>query len=378
MSLLARIESYMPELLELLEACVNMDSPSKSKSHNDRMADWFTAAAHKLLDANVIRLAHEEAGDRLLIEVGQGTKRILLVGHYDTVWPAGEAAKRPFTIRDGRAYGPGVYDMKCGVLQAMYAMKALQDSGAWPADTRVSLFLNSDEEIGSPTSRGLIEQLARESSAALVLEPPMAPMGALKTARKGSGRYKLEVRGISAHAGVAPDRGVSAIQELALQIQRLHAMSDPAVGTNVNVGLIRGGIGTNVVADYAEAEIDVRVPSAAEAERVHAELMALKAHHPQAQIAISGRMMRPPMERTPASARLFELAQRIAAEELGLSLTEMATGGVSDGNFTAASGIPTLDGLGASGDFAHAPGEYVTIADIPARTLLLARLIEVI
>jgi glutamate carboxypeptidase len=183
------------------------------------------------------------------------------------------------------------------------------------------------------------------------------------------------VRGISAHAGVAPDRGVSAIQELALQIQRLHAMSDTAVGTHVNVGVVRGGIGTNVVADYAEADIDVRVPTQVEAERVHAALLALKPQHPQAQVTVRGRMMRPPMERTADSARLFELAQRIAREELGLTLTETATGGVSDGNFTAACGVPTLDGLGASGDFAHSPEEYITLAELPVRTALLARVI---
>ncbi|ULL15124.1 M20 family peptidase [Paenibacillus sp. H1-7] len=375
MLLLGYIQNQMPELLMRLEACVNMDSPSKSKAHNDRMADWFATLAHQLLDANVQRLTHPEAGDRLLVEAGTGSRRILLVGHYDTVWPEGEAARRPFAIRDGKAYGPGVYDMKAGVLQAFYALKALQDSGMWPADTQVAMFLNSDEEIGSPSSRGLIEELARDACAALVLEPPMAPTGALKTARKGSGRYRLEVRGVSAHAGVAPDRGVSAIQEMALQIQRLHAMSDPAVGTNVNVGIVRGGIGTNVVADYAEAEIDVRVPTLAEAERVHAALLALAPYHPLARVSVSGRMMRPPMERTPESARLFELAQCIAREELGLDLAETATGGVSDGNFTAACGVPTLDGLGASGDFAHAPGEYVELADIPVRSALLAHLI---
>ncbi|MCS7464185.1 M20 family metallopeptidase [Paenibacillus doosanensis] len=375
MSLLARIESHMPELLALLEACVNMDSPSKSKAHNDRMAEWFAATAERLLPAKATRLPHPEAGDRLLIEAGTGSRRILLVGHYDTVWPEGEAARRPFAIRDGRAYGPGVYDMKAGVLQALYAMKALQDSGAWPADTRALLFLNSDEEIGSPASRGLIEDLSRGADAALVLEPPMAPMGALKTARKGSGRYRLEVRGVSAHAGVAPDRGVSAIHELALQIQRLHAMSDASVGTNVNVGIVRGGIGTNVVADFAEAEIDVRVPTTAEAERVHTALLGLKPHHPLAQVAVSGRMMRPPMERTAESGRLFELARAIAREELGFELGEAATGGVSDGNFTAACGVPTLDGLGASGDFAHAPGEYVNVAEIPLRTALLTLLL---
>ncbi|WP_248924403.1 M20 family metallopeptidase [Paenibacillus hamazuiensis] len=376
LTLTEHIESGLPELLRLLEISVNMDSPSKSKEAGDAMADWYAALFPRLTGGRVTRIPHPAAGDRLLCEVGEGARQILLVGHYDTVWPPGEAGRRPFRIENGNAYGPGVYDMKAGLLQAMFALKALRDTGRFPADKKVLLLINSDEEIGSPTSRGLIEEAARQSAAAFVLEPPMEPSGALKTSRKGSGRFKLTVKGISAHAGVNPQNGVSAIQELACQIQRLHAMTDYERGTTVNVGVIRGGIGSNVVADHAEADIDVRVATMEEAMRIEAAIAGLTPLLPGAEISVSGGMTRPPMERSEAIASLYELARGIAAAELALTLEETATGGVSDGNFTAAVGTPTLDGLGARGDHAHSPLEYVRIAEIPARTVLLARLIE--
>jgi glutamate carboxypeptidase len=300
------------------------------------------------------------------------------VGHYDTVWPSGEAQRRPFRIEDGAAYGPGVYDMKAGLLQAIFALKALQDTGRFPEDKRVVLLINSDEEIGSPTSREFIETAARQSAGAFVLEPPMEPSGALKTARKGSGRYKLTVKGVSAHAGVNPEQGISAIQELAYQIQLMHKLTDYNIGTTVNVGIVQGGIGSNVVPDHAEAEIDVRVATLDEAARIEAEFASLTPSLPGAELIVTGGMMRPPMERTDAIASLYSLARELAMAEFGLALEEMATGGVSDGNFTAAAGTPTLDGLGARGDFAHSPREYVRIDEIPVRTALLARLIEAI
>ncbi|NOU96857.1 M20/M25/M40 family metallo-hydrolase [Paenibacillus sp. LMG 31456] len=377
-SLLKQIESYLPELLQLLEESVNMDSPSRNKAQCDLTADWYAAQFTRLIGGRVERIPHPIAGDRLLCVAGSGAKQILLVGHYDTVWPSGEAQRRPFRIEDGAAFGPGVYDMKAGLLQAIFALKALQDTGRFPEDKRVVLLINSDEEIGSPTSREFIETAARQSAGAFVLEPPMEPRGALKTARKGSGRYKLTVKGVSAHAGVNPEQGISAIQELACQIQLLHKLTDYNLGTTVNVGLIHGGIGSNVVPDHAEAEIDVRIATLDEAERIEAEFAALTPSLPGAEIVVTGGMMRPPMERTDAIASLYSLARGLAKDEFGLALEETATGGVSDGNFTAAAGTPTLDGLGARGDFAHSPREYVRIDEIPVRTALLARLIEAI
>ncbi|GMX64232.1 M20 family metallopeptidase [Paenibacillus elgii] len=370
-----RIEQYLPEMLARLEASVNMDSPSADKALNDRMADWYAGQFKEITGGTVVRVPNEVYGDRLLCEVGQGDKQILLLGHFDTVWPQGEASRRPFRIGNGRAYGPGVYDMKAGLMQAMFAIKALQELGRFPADKKIVLLLNSDEELGSPTSRAFIEEQARKSAVSFVLEPPMEPSGALKTARKGSGRFKLAVQGVSAHAGVNPEKGVSAIQELACQIQRLHALTDPAVGTTVNVGVVKGGIGSNVVAEHAEGEIDIRVATAEEARRIEQALGELAPVLPEARLQLTGRMMRPPMERTERTAALFALAQQIARAEFGVELEETHTGGVSDGNFTAAVGTPTLDGLGARGDYAHSPDEYVRIDEIPFRTALLAELI---
>jgi glutamate carboxypeptidase len=370
------VQSYMPELLGLLEESVNMDSPSSSKTHTDRMADWYAFQFERIVGGRVYRQSNSVYGDRILGEIGEGEHRILLLGHMDTVWPIGEAERRPFTILDGRAFGPGVYDMKAGLLQAMFALKALKESGRFPEDKTVALFINSDEEISSMTSRAFIEEEARRSSAVFVLEPPMEPQGALKTARKGSGRYKLEVEGVSAHAGVDPSKGVSAIYELSCHIQALHALNNFETGTSVNVGIVRGGIASNVVAGSAEAEIDVRVAKQEEAERVHEFIMSLTPKLPDAKLTITGGMLRPPMERTEENGRLYLLAQQIADQELDLALTEAATGGVSDGNFTASLGIPTLDGLGSRGDYAHSPKEYIVLGEIPKRTMLLARLIE--
>ncbi|GIP40071.1 peptidase M20 [Paenibacillus sp. J31TS4] len=375
-SLLDRIHQSLPELLRLLEESVNQDSPSANKKLGDAMADWFADTFVRLTGGRVTRIPNETYGDPLVCELGNGPNRILLVGHYDTVWPEGEAAKRPFEIRDGLAYGPGVYDMKAGVLQAMIALKVLQEEGRLPADKTIALFLNSDEEAGSPSSREVIQREAAKAKAAFVLEPPMEPHGFLKTSRKGSGRFKLIVEGVSAHAGVNPEKGVSAIEEMANQILRLHALTDLARGTTVNVGIVRGGIGTNVVADRAEAEIDVRVATAEEQKRVEQAIRGLAPVLPGARLTVTGGMMRPPMVRTDATAALYGLARELGRTELSLAVGETATGGVSDGNLIAACGTPTLDGLGARGDYAHSPREYVRIDEIPLRTALLAHMIE--
>jgi len=380
MNLVTHIQNYMTELLIYLEESVNMDSPSTDKALNDRMIDWYAALFLKLTNGRVERVSNEEFGDRLVCSVGpkQGaSKRILILGHCDTVWPVGEAAKRPFAIEGNHAYGPGVYDMKAGLLQAMYAIKALMDLGRMPNNTEIVLLINSDEEIGSRTSRTHIEQEARKSDAVLVLEPPMEPTGALKTWRKGSGSFRLKVEGRSAHAGVNPELGVSAIKELAEQISQLYVLEDLSLGTTLNVGIVQGGIAYNVVAADAEAIIDVRVSTMEEAARIERAMLEKKNNHPEAVVTVTGGIRRPPMERTSKIEALYKLAEQVASEELPeLILQEAGTGGVSDGNFTAACGIPTLDGLGASGDYAHSPREYVRIDQIPQRTALLAGLLE--
>ncbi|UFJ41146.1 M20 family metallopeptidase [Brevibacillus humidisoli] len=376
MSVQTNMQEKMHQFLQLLEQSVNVDSPSRDKRQGDQMAEWYARQFVQLTDGRVERIANPTYGDQLRCTVGSGDKQILLIGHYDTVWPLGESARRPFRVEDGKAYGPGVYDMKAGVLQAMYALHLLLLADRLPMDKKVVLLLNSDEEIGSPSSRSLIEQEARGSAAVFVLEPPAEPGGALKTWRKGSAHYRLRVQGISAHAGVDHGKGVSAIEELAGQIKYLHSLTDYEIGTTVNVGLIKGGIGANVVADQAEAEIDVRMKTTEEASRLEALMAKLQPTLAGTKLTVSGGIRRPPMQRTEQIAGLYLLAKSIAADQLGFELAESGTGGVSDGNFAAACGAPTLDGLGARGGYAHSPNEFIYLDEVPKRTALLAGLVE--
>ena len=376
MSIHTYLQDNMTHFLQLLEEAVNMDSPSRDKALGDRMAGWFALQFQRLTGGRAELIPNATYGDQVRCTLGEGDKQILIIGHYDTVWLEGEAARRPFAIRDGKAFGPGVYDMKAGVLQAMFALRALVKQGRMPADKKIVLLLNSDEEIGSPTSRQLVEEEAARSVASFVLEPPTEPIGALKTWRKGSAHFTLAVQGISAHAGVDHQKGVSAIEELARQIQFLHSLTDYTKGTTVNVGVIKGGIGSNVVADYAEAGIDVRIVSMEEAERIEKVIREVTPTLNGTTISITGGIRRPPMERTEDTGTLFSLAQSISKNELGMDLQESGTGGVSDGNFAAACGIPTLDGLGTKGGYAHSPEEWIELGEIPIRAALLARLIE--
>ncbi|MGG4395523.1 M20 family metallopeptidase [Paenibacillus thiaminolyticus] len=376
MNYLSRLERRLPEMMALLEQSVNMDSPSADKALTDRLIGWYEERFREQLQAEVERVPNELYGDRLAVRIGSGPRRILLVAHADTVWTAGEAGRRPFRADSKRAYGPGVYDMKASLIQALYAMKLLQAEGRLRDSLSIVLLINSDEEIGSPTSRAWIEAYAKESEAALVLEPPVEPNGALKTARKGSGRFLLSVQGQAAHAGVNPEAGISAVEELARQIIRLHSWSDADRGIQINVGKIAGGIGANVVADYAEAEIDVRVDTMDNFRSFPGRLKGLVPSLPGTRLRIGGGMNRPPMERTASSARLYEIARLAAREELSLDLEEASTGGVSDGNFIAACGTPTLDGLGVGGGGAHSPSEFIWVHELTRRTALLAGILE--
>ncbi|NEZ42086.1 M20 family metallopeptidase [Paenibacillus alvei] len=376
MKYLEQLEQWMPEMLALLEQSVNMDSPSANKGLTDRMIDWYEERFKEDLGAEVERVPNDQYGDRLVVRVGSGPRKVLLVGHADTVWPSGETKRRPFQVDSKRAYGPGVYDMKASLIQALFAIKILQFTNRLPEKLSIMLLINSDEEIGSPTSRKWIESFARDSEAAFVLEPPMEPSGALKTARKGSGRFHLSVIGRAAHAGVNPESGVSAVEELAQQIIRLHRLSDAERGIHVNVGKISGGFGANVVADYAEAEIDVRVRTMEDFDRFVELIHGLASIHPDVRLQLTGDMNRPPMERTDSIAKLYQIAREAAMEQLNLELEETSTGGVSDGNFIAACGTPTLDGLGVRGDGAHSPSEFIWLHELPRRTALLASILE--
>jgi glutamate carboxypeptidase len=363
--------THEPWLFDLIEALVAIESPTDDKAAVDRCgAELRRRATAAGMRASVE--AHPDAGDHTLLEIGSGGPRVLLVGHVDTVWPTGQLARMPISRRDGRLHGPGVLDMKAGVTMGLLAARAVFETAPPPSGT-VAMLCTSDEETGSRTSRALIEAEARRSDAVLVLEPALAG-GALKTSRKGIGQFQLHVTGVAAHAGVDPGKGVSAVRELARQILDLERLHDLERGVSVNAGVIAGGTRPNVVAEEALAIVDVRAPSLADAARVDAAFRALRPHLAGARLAITGGFERPPMERTAGVAALYAHAQAAAAE-LGQTVAEGGTGGGSDGNFTAALGVPTLDGLGAVGDGAHALHEHVEIARLVPRTALLAVLI---
>jgi glutamate carboxypeptidase len=332
-----------------------------------RIADRLRSAG-----GSVEVVPNDRGGDHLLARFpGPAERRpALVLGHFDTVWPHGTLAKMPFRVEDGRAYGPGTYDMKAGLTIFLTLMEYRLSGPTRP----VRALFTSDEEIGSPTSRGLIEDLARQCAYALVLEPPLAD-GSLKTARKGVGRFRLEVQGRAAHAGVAPQEGRNAIVELAHQILRIQELQDLQAGTTLNVGVIQGGTTSNVVPAAAFADIDVRAAALAEAERVERALRSLEPVTPGTRMSVSGSFGRPPMERSPAIAALFDHARGIG-RALGLELTEGSTGGGSDGNFTAALGVPTLDGLGVRGGGAHADDEHILIDSLTERAALLDALLR--
>ena len=369
--LLEFLRGHREDMVAELRSFVEQETPSTDKVRLDGFADLLARRAEDLTGGRIRVVEQKDAGSHVQVHVGDGERPILLLGHYDTVWPAGTLDHMPFRIKNGAARGPGAFDMKAGLVQALWAVYALrQVSRRIPS---LVVMVNSDEELGSRTSRALVEAEARRAAAVLVLEPSQA--GALKTARKGVGMFNVEVTGRAAHAGADPLAGVSAIEELARLVLALRAQTSPGNGTTVNVGVIRGGTRANVVAAHASAQVDVRVMTHAEAERMTAAILELRPHHPGAVVRITGGLNRPPMERTAKIGELFEHARKLAAE-IGFRVDEAMTGGGSDGNFAAAVGAPVLDGLGAVGGGAHALTEHVLVDHMPPRAALLARLIE--
>jgi glutamate carboxypeptidase len=360
-----------PWLFETIEALVSLESPTTDKAAVDQCGRAL-AARLEAIGGRVSRLPRAERGDHLLAEFGCGTSQILLLGHFDTVWPVGQLERMPLVRSNGRLHGPGVFDMKAGIAIGMLATRALLETGV-SLSRRIVMLWTTDEEVGSATSRAAIEDEARRSDAVLVLEPSL-PGGAVKTARKGCGEYELRIRGVAAHAGIDPSKGASAIHELARQIVLVQKLQDLDRGISVNVGTISGGTRTNVVAEEARAVVDVRAPTQADAARVDAAFRALKAVDNRTAVSVTGGLDRPPLERTAQVARLYQQASEVA-RELGQTLGEGSTGGGSDGNFTAALGVATLDGLGAVGDGAHALHEHVDIESLPDRAALVAGLI---
>jgi glutamate carboxypeptidase len=374
--LLRYLRTRQAEMVRLLGNFVRWESPSSNKNALDRFADVVSAEWRKR-GAQVRILRQAQRGNHLRVELGNAEGRqprqIMVLGHLDTVYPLGTISKMPFRISSGRARGPGTFDMKAGLVQALFAVDALRALKI-RLQKRIVLLWNSDEEIGSDSSRAAIEAEARRSDAVLVLEPALGRDGRLKTARKGVGTAEIIVQGRSAHAGIDPGRGVNAVHELALQIARLMKMNDLRRGIRVQVTVIDGGTASNVVPDRARGEVDVRYSRAADAPKLQQRLHGLRPILPGARVAVRGGVSRPPLERTAAVAELFGRAKTIM-REMGLPLHEAATGGGSDGNLTAALGVPTLDGLGAVGDGAHSPREHVLLRKMPERAALLAALL---
>jgi len=375
LSFLPYLRKRLPQMLEALRELTVLESPSLEKKPADRCCELL---AEKWLRhgtiAQIIRQQHR--GDHLRViwkpSEGRVKSQLLILGHYDTVYPTGTLAKMPFRISGDKAYGPGTFDMKAGIVQALFALEAIRELQA-PVQKRLIFLWTSDEEIGSESSRKIIEEEARRSDAVFVLEPSLGPRGLLKTSRKGVGEAELIVHGRASHAGLAPEKGINAIHELATQIARLEKWNDLRRGVTINADIISGGSRTNVIADRAAARLDLRAWRRADMRTLEKRLHALKPVHRGAKLEIHGGFDRPPLERK-HSVALFARAKSIA-RELGFPLGEAAAGGGSDGNFTAALGVPTLDGLGAVGDGAHAIHEHVLINAMPQRSALLARLL---
>jgi glutamate carboxypeptidase len=366
------LEERRGEMVDDLRQFVERESPTTDKRRTDSFADFLAGYASRMTGGTAEVIEQEEWGNHVRVRIGEGGERpVLMVGHFDTVWPVGTLAQMPFAMDDGKARGPGVFDMKAGLVQGFWALRALRETGA--GQPPVVFLLNSDEEVGSPSSRLLIEEEARRAAISMVLEPSFH--GALKTSRKGVGMFTVHVGGRASHAGSEPFEGVSAIEEACRITLDLHAQTSRASGTTVNVGVFRGGTRGNVVAAEAVLEVDLRVSTQSEAERMTNAILGLRPHRPDARVDVSGGMNRPPMERTEEVVRLFEQARRLAGE-LGIELDEAAVGGGSDGNFCALVNPAVLDGLGAVGDGAHALSEHVLIEHMVPRATLVARLLE--
>jgi glutamate carboxypeptidase len=364
-----------PEMLSTLRRFVLAESPSTDKEACDRCARVIAEEWRKRR-VEVALISPRNSGAHVRVSWWRGSSRpqgqLLVLGHYDTVYATGTLKQMPFRLKGGKAYGPGVFDMKAGIVQALFALDALEKCKAEPRKRLVFLW-TSDEEIGSESSRTLIESEAKRSKAVFVLEPAFGPKGILKTARKGVGEAELIVHGKASHAGLAPQEGVNAIHELARQLARIEQWNDAKRGVSINADVIEGGTRTNVIAEQARAVLDLRALTVADMCKLEKQLRTLRPFLPGAKLEIRGGFNRPPMERKQTAA-LYERAKSLG-QQMGLAIGECTAGGGSDGNLTAALGISTLDGLGAVGDGAHSPREHIVVKTMPDRAALLAALL---
>lgn len=369
------LHQHQDEMLQLIEKLVNIDSGSYNKQGVDRIGKLLEKS-YKELGFSVIVEEQEEYGNHLIIEHKDSTDpNIIILGHMDTVFPEGTAKERPFHIEGNRAFGPGVIDMKASQVSVLYAIKALvnEENDGYK---KIRIVLNSDEEIGSPSSREIIEREAKGRKYALVMEPARKD-GSLVSSRRGKGNYTLIVEGKAAHSGIEPEKGRSAIEELAHKIIQLHELSDHEKGISVNVGLIEGGSSVNTVSDHAEAQIDVRIKEMDQVELLEERLEEICSSSDVAgtKISLEGEMNRPPMEKNKKTRALLRIIQDVG-DEIGVVIEDTATGGGSDASYTSSLGIATIDGLGPVGGSAHSDKEYLEIPSLVERTLLLATIIE--
>lgn len=374
-----KIREYMranqPAIVDLIRQLVEIESPTGHKQGVDKAVDVVSEAAADIAD--VTRYEQADHGDHLRLEFAiptRGEGQVLALGHLDTVWELGTLDRMGWREADGRLWGPGVFDMKAGVAYLLFAARALRDLGL-ESKRRFVVQLNSDEEIGSPTSTPLTKVEARKSAAVLVAEPSAGLEGRVKTARKGGGTFAVEVTGIPSHSGLDFEAGASAVVELAAQTQRIASWTDLGRGLTVNPGVVKGGTASNVVAEKASVVVDARFWTKREAVEVERRFRALEPFDPRCRIQVTGGIGKLPMERTESVIRLFRLAKSISAE-MGIALGEAAVGGGSDGNTTAAMGVPTLDGLGAVGEGAHAIHESILVDRIADRAALIAALVH--
>jgi len=370
MEILRFCEAHLDRTVQTIETLVRLESPSTDKAAVDRCGAALSAMLREA-GAPIEQLRQGERGDHIRAVVDGAGDPVLVLGHFDTVWPVGTLERMPLRRDGDRLFGPGTFDMKAGIAIALTALNALRETRT--PHPRIVMLWTTDEEIGSTTSRAAIEENARTCRAVYVLEPAL-PGGALKTARKGCGEFEVVVQGVSAHAGLDPGKGASAIHELAAQIGAIQRLQDLPNGISVNVGVVSGGTRPNVVAETARAVVDARAPTREAAQGIESAMRSLQPLNPRTRLTVSGGFERPPMERTPASRELFARARAVASI-LGRDLGEGSAGGGSDGNLTAAVGVPTLDGLGALGDGAHAAHEHVEISSLPWRAALLAGLL---
>ncbi|PLR77039.1 peptidase M20 [Bacillus sp. V3-13] len=363
------------EMLDTLRQIVEKESPTLDKQLNDQLGSFIASLFEELTGEKAAIIPNLQYGNHIKGEFGSGEEQILLLAHFDTVWQKGDIHEKiPFKIVGDRAYGPGVFDMKGGLVQGLYALHALKEMNE-TLNKKVVFLFTSDEEWGSPSSQKLIEKEAKKSKYVLVLEPAVSQEGALKTSRKGVGIFKLQIKGRASHAGLEPEKGLSAIHELSKQVSYLYRLQDIKKGTTINVGRVSGGTTVNVVAAEAAADIDLRVKTQDEFDRLIPLIKNLDPKLDGIQVQVIGGVNRPPLERTEEVIKLYNTAKMLAQEHLGINLPETETGGGSDGNFTAPF-APTLDGLGAVGDGAHALNEHLIISEMPKRSALLALLLR--